>query len=280
MSLFLILALMSLCLVPFLITRALCSLPAELLQRLPEDHLSWKLNVTLLKRPGFKKIVDAVISEFKTSRHLYRDSSAWWEMLKLTLQMRLNDYGKQQSRRRKGTILNLESNLSQVNQRLASDPREESLLSEKVRLGILLPEYYDDICEVAKIKTGLRYYVFGERPTKYFSALVKQRAEKSAITSLTCKRDGQEVSLTNIEDILEEASSFYSTIYSKKLSKKEANAGKKYLDKNVNSKLGKAARTFCDKPLSVDELGSALKKLPGGKTPGIDGLPSEFFKMF
>jgi hypothetical protein len=240
----------------------------------------WKLNVTLMKRPGFKKIVDAVISEFKTSRQLNRDRSAWWEMLKLTLQMRLNEYGKQQARRRKGTILNLESQLSQVNQRLASNPGEESLLGEKVRLDILLSEYYDDICEVAKIKAGLKYHVSGERPTKYFSALVKQRAEKSAITSLTCKRNGREVSLTDIEDILEEASNFYSTLYSKKLSENQANAGRKYLGKNLNKKLSQRARQFCERPLSVDELGSALKKLPGGKAPGIDGLPSEFFKMF
>jgi hypothetical protein len=47
-----------------------------------------------MKRSGFKKIVDTIISKIKESRHLYKDNSAWWEMLKLTLQMRLNEYGK------------------------------------------------------------------------------------------------------------------------------------------------------------------------------------------
>jgi hypothetical protein len=126
----------------------------------------------------------------------------------------------------------------------------------------------------------LRYHVSGERPTKYFSALVKQRAEKSAITSLTCKRNGHEVSLTDSEDILEEASNFYATLYSKKLSEDQTKAGSKYLEKNLDLKLSDAAKRLCDRPLTVEELGSALKKLPGGKAPGIDGLPSEFFKMF
>jgi hypothetical protein len=149
-----------------------------------------------------------------------------------------------------------------VNQSLASDPGKESLLLEKGRLDVLLSDYYDDITEVAQVKSGLRYHVSGERPTKYFSALVKQRAEKSAITSLTCKRNGQEVSLTDIEDILEEASNFYATLYSKKLSEDQTKAGRKYLEKNLDLKLSDAAKRFCDRPLTVEELGSALKKLP------------------
>lgn len=30
----------------------------------------------------------------------------------------------------------------------------------------------------------------------------------------------------------------------------------------------------------MEELGRALKKLPSGKAPGIDGLPAEFFKKY
>jgi hypothetical protein len=51
----------------------------------------------------------------------------------------------------------------------------------------------------------------GERPSKYFTSLMKQRAEKSAVTSLLDKND---VVLTHIEDILEEVSDFYATLYS------------------------------------------------------------------
>ena len=33
-----------------------------------------------------------------------------------------------------------------------------------------------------------------------------------------------------------------------------------------------------ESPLSLDELSVALKSLNGGKSPGLDGLPAEFFK--
>ena len=35
-----------------------------------------------------------------------------------------------------------------------------------------------------------------------------------------------------------------------------------------------------ESPLTLQELSAALKSLNGGKSPGLDGLPAEFFKKF
>jgi len=35
-----------------------------------------------------------------------------------------------------------------------------------------------------------------------------------------------------------------------------------------------------ESPLTLEELSAALKSLNGGKSPGLDGLPAEFFKKF
>jgi hypothetical protein len=56
---------------------------------------SWKLNVSLMKRSGFEKIVKSLLFDFKFSRDRYHDLATWWDMLKLALQMRLKDYAKQ-----------------------------------------------------------------------------------------------------------------------------------------------------------------------------------------
>jgi hypothetical protein len=68
--------------------------------------------------------------------------------------------------------------------------------------------------------------------------------------------------------------------YSKKLSEDQTKAGSKFLDKNLNKKLNDAAKRFWVRPLSVEELGSKLRKLLKDKALEIDGLPNEFFKMF
>jgi hypothetical protein len=86
-------------------------------------------------------------------------------MLKVALQIRLKEYGKQQASRRRNTILTMEAQVLQVNQELAKQPLDPALASRKVRLDQLLADYYDDICEAARVKSGLRYQAEGERPT-------------------------------------------------------------------------------------------------------------------
>jgi hypothetical protein len=63
----------------------------------------------------------------------------------------------------------------------------------------------------------MKYASLGERPTKYFTSIVKQRSEKNALTSLTLTRDNTKVVFESIEEILEEASDFYSDFYRRKI---------------------------------------------------------------
>jgi hypothetical protein len=240
----------------------------------------WKLNTSLMKRPGFFKIVQKLITEFQSSRDRYHDLCTWWKMLKLAIQLRLKEYSKQQSVRWKRTVLTMESELLQVNKKLASRPDDAVLLDRRIRLDLILADYYEDIYEAVRVNSGLRYQVERERPTKYFTALVKKRAEKSALTLLVVKRNGDEVTLSIIEEILEEAPSFYAFLYSDKLSRTQKARASDYLKQNCQRKLIEQERLTCDEPIKLEELDAATKKLPSGKAPGIDGLPAEFFRQF
>lgn len=95
-----------------------------------------------------------------------------------------------------------------MNHQLSTAPDDLSLMDRKVRLDLPLADYFENICEAARVKAGLKHHGVGERPSKYFSALLKQRSSNSTVTPWNCSRNGVPVSLTNIEDILEEASSF------------------------------------------------------------------------
>jgi hypothetical protein len=137
--------------------------------------------------------------------------------------------------------------------------------------------------EAARLKAGKKYKSLGERPTKYFTSIVKQRSEKNALTSLTVTRDNLNVVLESIEEILEEASDFYAELYRRKIVDdpvlpKECDT---FLQSNFDKSLpDDSVRSLCDQPVSLAELDLALRKLPKGKVPGIDGLPAEFFNFF
>jgi exonuclease III len=240
----------------------------------------WKLNCSLLRRPGFQKLVRETIKEFVSSKTQYGSIEAWWDMLKFAIQFRAKHYSKEQAFRRKRTIQVLEKDLSQVNVSLSSQPSDASLYLRRARLDTMLAEYYEDIREAARLKARMKYKTQGEKPTKYFTALVKQRSQKSNLTSLKVDRNGLEISLTTVEEILEEASNFYAELYTRKVFESGHQNGINFLDKNVASTLSKSERALCDQPVSEKELKKALDMLPSGKVPGIDGLPAEFFKEF
>lgn len=69
----------------------------------------WKLNVSLMEKQGFDKIVKSVIADFKASKSAYRDINVWWEMLKVAIQIEAKRFGKKQAVHRKRTFLTMES---------------------------------------------------------------------------------------------------------------------------------------------------------------------------
>lgn len=167
-----------------------------------------------------------------------------------------------------------------MNDNIALQPTDASLYLRRARLDQILADYYADIHEAAKMKAGMKYKTQGERPTKYFTALVRQRTEISQMTSLKVIRNGAPVLIETVEEILEEASNFYAELYSRKVSSDDVSSGTSFLDQCVNTQISDADKASCDSPLTDAELFNALKKLPKGKVPGIDGLPVEFFTAF
>lgn len=240
----------------------------------------WKLNASLICKPGFQKLVKSTIADFVSSKDRYPSIQTWWDMLKFAIQFRIKDYSKQQAFQRSRAICLLEKEAAQVNDELAAQPSDSSLHLRRARLDHILADYYADIHEAARMKAGMKYKTQGERPTKYFTSLVRQRAEKSQMTSLKVSRNGVDMVIDSVEDILEEASNFYAELYSRRVPPSEQASAASFLTGCVHTKLSDTDRAFCENPLTDEELFDALKKLPKGKVPRIDGLPVEIFKAF
>jgi hypothetical protein len=151
------------------------------------------------------------------------------------------------------------------------------LALKKERLSIMLADYYNDIHEAAKVKVGAKHAMHGEKPTAYFSLLVKARAQKSLITKIDPGNNS--AILTNVNDILQEATNFYSTLYQAK----NTNKGVKrslFLEA-LDVTLSDTDKAFCDRKVDKDKVLTSLKKLSSDKAPDVDGLtPVEFYKTF
>ena len=85
----------------------------------------------------------------------------------------------------------------------------------------------------------------------------------------------QDGTVTRDQDkILEEQVRFYKGLYTS-----DQNVEFKYQN-DSEIKLNDADKENLDVEITIQEMSKALKNMPNGKSPGCDGLPAEFYKMF
>ena len=120
---------------------------------------------------------------------------------------------------------------------------------------------------------------FGEKNSKYFLNLKKRHANKKAIFRL---QKGSEI-LNDQKDILNELKLFFSTLYTKSTDNENRkrdinNFFTKITLPNLNgSQNCRDVDTHC---ITSAKCVAAMTSMPNHKSPGSDGLPIDFYKVF
>ena len=127
------------------------------------------------------------------------------------------------------------------------------------------------------VRSRLQWVSEGERPSRFFCALENSNYTDKTIKSLV--RQDQTCTKNQIE-ILNELQKFYQNLFkSNDSALKDCNL--KMLLKDVHVKvLSDNQAKLMEGYLTTTELSIALKNTKNNKTPGLDGFPSEFFKVF
>ena len=81
--------------------------------------------------------------------------------------------------------------------------------------------------------------------------------------------------VTDQKKILNEIKKFYEKLYTT-----QGQVSLDYLDNIDIKQLSEVEKRLLDEPLTVEELGNALKQMQNLKSPGTDGIPCDFYKMF
>ena len=185
---------------------------------------------------------------------------------------------------------------NKIFEKKAKSKRDEeyALLSGMIKLQCKLQTEYNDSLrsELERIKTKLskiasvktrgtiirsraRWYEFGEKNSKYFYNLEKANQRKKHVTSLKINDDTK---LTDPKEILEEEERFFKQIYT---SRNTNPNGSEFIEFfNAENALSEETAKTCEGVMSVDECERALMTMESNKTPGTDGLASEFYRYF
>lgn len=233
----------------------------------------WKFNSALLSSPDFVQLISDVIGQHKHNILNFNSLGEWWDNLKIQIRKSCIDFSLREKRLRNRKRSVLTKQLICAKQAFHNNPSGDT--SEIRSLEGALSSLVLQEAEGAKIRSRAQWIEQGEKPTRFFFRLENKRAEKNCFSSLFDENGNEKSSQSDIESIL---SKFYQDLFTKDSSLDMQIQDE--LIEDLNLCLNDCERANCDGLISKDELLIALKGLPTGKSPGSDGLPTEFYLAF
>ena len=230
----------------------------------------WKMNTDLLLDKEYKIKLQGKIKEI-VSLNEESNPNTKWELIKSTIRSESITYSVQKSKEQKNDELLLQKEIEAIHDQLnkCKDPNLENELLDKQKQQETL---YDQKTQGIILRAKCRWIEDGEKNTKYFANLEKRNYENKVITEL--KINGE--SVYDQTKILEEERQFFERLYTKKTTNCIGND----FFPTEDSKLSDEEKNKCEGILTETEIQNSVKEMKNNKSPGSDGIPIEFYKIF
>ena len=135
---------------------------------------------------------------------------------------------------------------------------------------------YDHVAEGVRLRSKCDWYEQGEKSTKFFLNLEKQRDNQSRIRKLIVN----EKERNNETEILNQIKLFYDTLFQNPSQKDSVDDINDFLNTLDILKLSTDQIILCDIELTEKDLYHSMKSMKNVKSPGNDGLTKEFYVTF
>ncbi len=232
----------------------------------------WKMNNSVIKEESYKQGIEKLYEDVMTQYGANVSCILLWEFLKIKIKEFTISYCILKSNVRKNLIKDLESKLDLIDKSIG----ESTHIDRKV-LKQQLDSLYDQKTAGYHVRSRAKWVEEGEKSTSYFLNLEKSRQISNCIESL---KDSNGTAQNSDDAILDIATSFYKNLYSTNIVNPNDD-----IDKFLNSipkdnKLVNIDNAKCEGLLSYDECKIALNKMKKNKSPGLDGITTEFYQEF
>ena len=136
-----------------------------------------------------------------------------------------------------------------------------------------LEEIYNERARGLHIRSKAKLVEESEQNLKYFSKLEVKNSNSKYIKTLL----HNDTLITHPEEILDTQKQYYSKLYTQS---KDSIIDPDIFNTIEIPQLSEMEKEICEKEITIEEVGQGLKDLANNKTPGTDGLTSEFYKFF
>lgn len=229
----------------------------------------WKFNSSHLYDRQFLVAANAIIDE--KSQELM-EPILKWEYVKGAFIQFSKKYGVDKVKDKRKEMQQIEDELDFLKIQIEELPCcDIDTINRYQQINTKRKQLLQDKVNGCLVRSKERFYSEGERSSKYYFSLETHNARKKIMQRIRLQ-DG--TTSSNQQKIMGAQFSFY-----RKLFKSNSNI-KFNLINNTNRKITEQQRKELDKDLSLSELSLAVKEMPNNKTPGLDGLTIEVYKVF
>lgn len=232
----------------------------------------WKINNSVLDDDLFCQHISTRIADLASCKDSFGSVKAWWDFFKRSLKGEIIAFSQEKRKSLGRERVSLTNRLINLRRRLiqGDSPVSVELIFVESQLAALV----DRAAEGAKIRSRIKCLEEGERPTRFFFKLEKERYERNQIKSIF-RPDGVEV--TDYREVEKAHVEFYSTLFSAE----DIDSGSRdRLLQEISVVLPEGERVLCEGATTLAELTSSLKTQSKNKAPGPDGFSAEFYTKF
>ena len=229
----------------------------------------WKLNTSVLSDEEYVKGVTDVIQQTILD-YAEIGSKLTWELCKVRIREYSIRYCTFKKRNDMSRIAVLEKQIRQLD-----DDSDPDVIKDKKALKSELDHLYAHDAKGAHIRSRAVYIEQGEKSTKFFLGLEKKRQTNNVIQSL---KVGQKVVYKD-DELLSAAADFYDQLY------KSRNIADEVIDEylskiDVPVTLSDDENEILGSKIRYKECCKVVENLKHNKSPGLDGIPAEFYQRF
>ena len=227
----------------------------------------WKFNCKLLTNNNYIDFMNQELEKILISNGNLNPIEKW-EYLKQRITKISQNYSRRLGSEKRLIQSQLMEKLDKLESKLPLSKEMDKIL-DKTRQD--LEEITDDITRGIIFRSKCKWYLEGEQNTKYFFSLEKSRYNARLCESLIY--EGTEIK--GGDQVLRAQTEFYRELYR---SDKSIifNSDGLYGGEKVSEDMLKLQ----DVPFTTKCLGNAAKQLKNERTPGPDGIPIDFYKVF
>ena len=231
----------------------------------------WKLDIKLLKNDEFKKQIKNFIVKSKARTNEYKNLLNWWDFdFKSGIKKVVVDFMIERKQQVAAHQQFVERVLEQI--RVKIEKGEESIENyNKLKHSAMINQRNN--MDSAKARAQLKYPIKDEVANVAHMIADHKKREATKIQRLQDTNGHMQTDQNKIKQTIED---YYSKLYT--LEEKPGDFDP--FIKSINNEISNEQSEKLKQPLTGGEIYAALKSLPEKRSPGIDGIPTEFYSEF